>query len=140
MRDLVVSVIVKNPDNRILVLKRGPGARFLENTWNLPGGHLEMDESLEDCAVRECFEESGVSIKKEDLVFLNINSDPKDNPKQKVSVMYGIAIPDRQKIKIDGYEVIDGDWIVDIDKLDWAFDSQKKLVKDYINEINSRNN
>lgn len=134
MRDLVVCVVVKTPDNKILVCKRGPGARFAKDKWNLPGGHLEMNESLEDCAVRECLEETGVIIDKNDLIFLNIISDPNDNPKQKVSVAYGIAINSSQEIKVDGYEIIDGDWIEDIESLDWAFDTQRKIVKDYLNE------
>lgn len=133
MRELVVSVIVKDQNDRVLVCKRGPGARSLENKWNLPGGHLEMDESLEDCAVRECYEETGIKIDKDKLLFLHINSDPSDNPKQKISVTYGISInSEDQKIKFDGYEIIDGGWITDIESLDWAFDSQKKLVKDYL--------
>lgn len=31
--------------------------------WTLPGGHLEFGESLEDTAVRETKEETGVSIR-----------------------------------------------------------------------------
>lgn len=31
-----------------------------EGTWGFPGGHLEHRESWEECAVRECFEETGI--------------------------------------------------------------------------------
>lgn len=31
-------------------------------TWALPGGHLEYKESIVDCAVREVFEETGLSL------------------------------------------------------------------------------
>ena len=31
--------------------------------WQLPGGHLEFNEKLEDCARREVIEETGVKIK-----------------------------------------------------------------------------
>ena len=34
-----------------------------ENTWSLPGGKLEFNETWEECAARECFEETGVRIK-----------------------------------------------------------------------------
>ena len=30
--------------------------------WILPGGKLELGESLEDCAARECFEETSVKV------------------------------------------------------------------------------
>jgi 8-oxo-dGTP diphosphatase len=32
-------------------------------TWSFPGGHLEFMESVFDCARREVFEETGISIK-----------------------------------------------------------------------------
>jgi len=33
------------------------------NTWSLPGGHLEFNEEIETCAIREVKEETGISIK-----------------------------------------------------------------------------
>ena len=30
--------------------------------WVLPGGHIEVGESLEECAVREIKEETGINI------------------------------------------------------------------------------
>lgn len=32
-------------------------------TWALPGGHLELGESFEACAVREVMEETGLAIR-----------------------------------------------------------------------------
>lgn len=31
--------------------------------WQFPGGHLEFGESIEECAGREIFEETGISIR-----------------------------------------------------------------------------
>jgi 8-oxo-dGTP diphosphatase len=31
--------------------------------WQFPGGHLEFGEAIEDCARREIFEETGITIK-----------------------------------------------------------------------------
>ena len=47
-------------DNKILLLKNDRG-------WDLPGGHLEKDEDIEDGLVREIEEETGLKIKKESL-------------------------------------------------------------------------
>jgi 8-oxo-dGTP diphosphatase len=58
----------------ILILREG---RFLfmkrstphgKGTWCPPGGHLEFQESLEDCARREVREETGIEIKNIRLV------------------------------------------------------------------------
>ena len=55
-----VGVIVRK-DGDILLGKRknahGAGG------WQFPGGHLEYGESIEACAIREVFEETGLSIK-----------------------------------------------------------------------------
>lgn len=33
-----------------------------EGTWSIPGGHLEFGETIEDCAMREVLEETGMEI------------------------------------------------------------------------------
>ncbi|WP_300502484.1 NUDIX hydrolase [uncultured Duncaniella sp.] len=131
-RDIVVQIIVRTGQGEVLACRRGPGSRFEQGKWNLPGGHLEMDESLEECAVRECHEETGVTIAKERLRFVGINSDPKDNPRQKVSVSYFAEVDDSQPTFADGDEISEVCWIEDVDSLDWAFPSQKALLKSII--------
>lgn len=59
-------------DGKILMGMRR-GAHGAE-TWSLPGGHLEFGEELEECAVREVLEETGIRIK-------NIKKGPFTNDK-----------------------------------------------------------
>lgn len=49
------------------------------NKWALPGGFLDMDETLEKCAERELFEETGLeNIKMEQLITAsNLGRDPR---------------------------------------------------------------
>ncbi|MBI2668989.1 NUDIX domain-containing protein [Candidatus Woesearchaeota archaeon] len=44
-----------------------------EGTWSFPGGHLEFNEELDECARRETFEEVGIHIK--NVHFATITND-----------------------------------------------------------------
>lgn len=61
-------VIILNTTNEVLLQKRYDGG------WGLPGGLMELGESLEDTAKREVLEETGLII--EDLKLLGIFSGP----------------------------------------------------------------
>jgi len=79
----------------ILLIERGdvPYKGF----WALPGGFLEMDETLEQCALRELYEETGLNdIHLQQVhTFSDLERDPRGRT---VSVLfYGIA--DHNEIK-----------------------------------------
>ena len=61
---------------RLLVLKRAPEMQYCPGSWDLPGGHLAADETLEECLVREVLEETGLRVKIERLLGVNKTSGP----------------------------------------------------------------
>ncbi len=61
-------IIVNN--NKILLGKRKN--TFGEGTYGLPGGHLKSNETIEQCAIREIQEETGLIVLEEDLKVINI--------------------------------------------------------------------
>ncbi|MDJ0333584.1 NUDIX hydrolase [Planococcus sp. S3-L1] len=70
-RPLILSgsvVLVVNQKNELLLQHRNDGG------WGLPGGLMELDESLEDTARREVKEETGLDIG--DLRLLGVFSGP----------------------------------------------------------------
>jgi 8-oxo-dGTP diphosphatase len=51
---MAVSLLVKNPADQVLLVKT------FNRGWDLPGGQVELGESLIDAAKRETVEESGI--------------------------------------------------------------------------------
>jgi 8-oxo-dGTP diphosphatase len=51
---------------RVLLIRRGKAPKL--GQWSLPGGRLELGETLRACAVREVLEETGLSVLVRDLV------------------------------------------------------------------------
>ncbi|MBT2482868.1 NUDIX hydrolase [Streptomyces sp. ISL-94] len=51
------SAVVVDDDGRVLLQRRTDNGM-----WALPGGKMELGESLADCAIRETFEETGMTV------------------------------------------------------------------------------
>ena len=77
-----VGVIVIK-ENKVLLGKRKNSHG--EGSWCFPGGHLEFNESLENCAKREVLEETGIEIK--NIRFETITNDIfKDEEKHYITI------------------------------------------------------
>ena len=64
------SAIVVDEAGRILLHRRQDN-----NRWALPGGKMELGESVSGCAIREVHEETGLDV--EPVAVVGIYSDPK---------------------------------------------------------------
>ena len=65
---LVVTTIPVTDDGRVVLLRRGiePG----RGSWAQPGGFLEVDETVTEAAIRETFEETGLTVVPGEIVGL----------------------------------------------------------------------
>jgi 8-oxo-dGTP diphosphatase len=59
MIEVAAAVIQK--DGKFLICQR-PKGKDLELLWEFPGGKIEPNETAEECIIRECQEELGVTI------------------------------------------------------------------------------
>ncbi len=55
-------------ERRVLLVKRG--AEPLKGQWSLPGGLIELGESLSDAMIREVREETGITVEPIELIEL----------------------------------------------------------------------
>jgi 8-oxo-dGTP pyrophosphatase MutT (NUDIX family) len=65
-----VSAVVADDEGRILLHRRSDNAK-----WSIPGGRIELGESVADAAVREVREETGIEVDPVSLV--GVYSDPR---------------------------------------------------------------
>jgi 8-oxo-dGTP diphosphatase len=91
--DIVVLTRDASPQVLLVRRKHEPFA----GTWAIPGGFVEMEESLEAAAVRELYEETSVRVKK--LKQFHTFGDPGRDPRGRtISVVY-LADVDAGKVK-----------------------------------------
>ncbi|MBX7467357.1 NUDIX domain-containing protein [Streptomyces sp. NPDC059095] len=70
---LVAAVIVHDKaTNRIVLVQRSENAKFAQGMWDLPVGKSEPGEPITETAVRELYEETGLTVKPESLKVAHI--------------------------------------------------------------------
>jgi 8-oxo-dGTP diphosphatase len=71
-----VDVVISLPDDRVVLVAR----RFPPLGWALPGGFVDVGETVEAAARREAREETGLAVTLTDLV--GVYSDPRRDARQ----------------------------------------------------------
>ncbi|MEV6450212.1 NUDIX domain-containing protein [Streptomyces anulatus] len=70
---LVAAVIVHDKAaNRVVLLQRSESAKFAQGMWDLPVGKSEPGEPITETAVRELYEETGLTVRPESLKVAHI--------------------------------------------------------------------
>ena len=89
--DCVIFGITRDGERRVLLVQRGNEP--FRGMWAFPGGFLNMDETLEQCARRELKEETGLDtpIRFEELKSLStVDRDPRGRT---ISVAFVAEVP-----------------------------------------------
>ena len=76
---LTADCVVTDGHGHVLLVQRGRDP--FRGQWALPGGFMEMDETIEHCAVRELQEETGITADERQLRLDGVYSAPGRDPR-----------------------------------------------------------
>mgnify|MGYP004585406045 FL=1 len=135
---MVGGVIEKN--GKYLLVQEGKDN--CKGKWNLPAGHLEVNESLFDGAKREIYEETGCKVKLTGLLQL---SHRVFEDKIFVGFMFSTKLTD-EHINVDNNEILNAKWFSynelvnmkdDLRLYYWILDAIKSYEEDKIMDLHT---
>ena len=120
---LTVDCVAIDGNGRVLLIKRGNPP--FQGHYALPGGFVDVGETVEDACRRELLEETGVVAKK--LTLIGVYSDPERDPRgNTVSVAFLARVKGAAMAGDDAAAV---EWVENWRRLEIAFD-HKQILKD----------
>jgi 8-oxo-dGTP diphosphatase len=91
---------------KLLVLKRAPSMSYQPGSWDLPGGHLAIGESFEECLAREIEEETGLTIAAPRLLGIHHSVGPY------LQAIFACTIEsDAHDIRLRPHEHVEAQWV-----------------------------
>ena len=111
-------VFTKEPDAKVLLIQRADEP--YKGSWAFPGGFMNMDETTEQCAIRELEEETGIKLCKIHQIgaYSRVDRDPRGRT---VTVAY-LAVIDAPREVIGQDDAAKAEWFLLSDLPHLAFD------------------
>lgn len=130
----VLIFTIQGEDLKTILVKRG--VEPFKGMWAIPGGFVRSGESLEEAAIRELSEETGV--KNVYLEQLYTFGDPKRDPRTRVITVAYFALIPSERVKLHATtDVSDAQWFSVKNLPQLAFD-HKKIIKYAKDRIKSK--
>lgn len=116
-------VMTKEGTPQVLLIQRANDP--FKGCWAFPGGFMNMDETLEECAVRELKEETGLSVTEDDIFAFGTFSAVDRDPRGRTITKAYLVVMD-EPVKVHGQDdAAKAEWFC-IDKLpELAFDHEE---------------
>lgn len=131
--DVLIFTVQENK-LKIILVKRA--IEPFKGSWAIPGGFVRKNESLEEAALRELSEETGVR----DVYLEQLYSfgDPKRDPRGRVITVSFLALLPSENLKLKGStDVTDAKWFA-LDELPTLAFDHKKIVEYAIGRLRTK--
>lgn len=125
-----IVVITKESNSRILLIQRANEP--YKGYWAFPGGFMEMNETTEQCAIRELKEETGLDLREMKQIgcYSGVDRDPRGRT---ITVAYLASIDEPQDVQgLDDAANAEWFFINDLPKI--AFDHEI-IMSDIIKQL-----
>ena len=121
---LTTDCVICDRDGRVLLIRRKNEP--FKGAYALPGGFVDIGETVEAACRREVLEEAGITVS--ELQLVGVYSDPGRDPRgHTVSVAYVSRLPDTPSPKA-GSDAEAAEWAQNWRALDLAFDHAKIIA------------
>lgn len=119
------AIVFVKEEKEIFVLLIERGHEPFKTKWALPGGFIEMDETLEKACKRELQEETGLIVDKM-YQFKTYDAIDRDPRHRTISVIYYTELDKKQQVK-GGDDAARADWFPVSNLPELAFDHEQIL-------------
>lgn len=116
-------VMTRETEPKVLLIQRGNEP--FKGWWAFPGGFMDMDETLEECAIRELREETGIEVTEDDIMtfgtFSAVDRDPRGRT---ISKAYLVMVD--EPIEVKGQDdAVKAEWFNINELPELAFDHEE---------------
>ena len=121
-------------DNKILIAQRKKDSWMEPNKWEFPGGRIELNETYEQCLIREIQEELGIKISIDRLFMKTKHTYMKNNEEFPVTLMVYLA--DWKSGEVKNIDCQASQWVdaKQIPTFDFAA-ADISIIKKFLNSI-----
>lgn len=128
---------IKDGVSMVLANKRGPGLPNNVGKWNAPSGFLDYGETVEQCAIRETYEETGVRIP--NAILKEIDDNP-SRPNQNILFRFYTFVeyqePNTEHCEPNEVEEVKWIPLTELNDYEWTSETHLKKMVDCAKGLN----